>query len=319
MRRSPSLLSQVLAVNTLLIVATVLTASVAVHLDLGTSTGLRNFLVLVAAMLATVLANGFVLRRRFRPLEHLIDAASRAGLGEPGVRAPASSEETSDVARLREAFNRMLDRLETQRTESASAVLGAQEAERARLARDLHDEVNQALTAITLRLQATAQAAPAELRDELDETRRLAAQAMEELLRLARELRPTALDDHGLLPALRSQVESFGERHGMRTRFAADHDLPALDDDEQLVVYRVVQESLSNVAQHAGARGVTVTLDPDDRGKLRVRVRDDGRGFSGDPREGLGLKGMRERALQAGGRLRVVSVLGAGTTVELDL
>ena len=94
-------------------------------------------------------------------------------------------------------------------------MLQAQEDERARLARDLHDEANQALTGVLLRLQATAQDAPPDLREELRETQEVATQAMEELLRLARELRPAALDDHGLGAALRTQVDEFGRRAGL--------------------------------------------------------------------------------------------------------
>jgi len=114
-------------------------------------------------------------------------------------------------------------------------VLRAQESERARVARDLHDEVNQALTAVSLRLAATAEGAPPELAAELAETQRLAGQAMQELLGLARELRPAALDDHGLIPALRTQVRLFGERVGIEASFAADSPRPLLGEIEQLV------------------------------------------------------------------------------------
>ena len=108
----------------------------------------------------------------------------------------------------------MLGRLEAERREAGRAVLRAQEQERSRIAQDLHDEVNQALTAILLRLSATIGDAPWTLRSELQETQELVAQAMEELLTLARQLRPTALDDHGLIPALASQVADFGARTG---------------------------------------------------------------------------------------------------------
>nr|MBA3329068.1 sensor histidine kinase [Solirubrobacterales bacterium] len=200
------------------------------------------------------------------------------------------------------------------------AVLRAQEAERARVARDLHDEVNQALTAVALRLRATAEQAPPELADELAETQRLTGEAMRELVGLARELRPTALDDHGLLPALRTQVGEVGRRFGIDARFAADGEPPPLGEDEQIVVYRVVQEALSNAARHARARTVSVALVARDGARLRVLVADDGCGF--DPATagaGLGLEGMRERALLACASLDVRSAPGAGTTVELVL
>src|SRR3712207_3152156 len=154
----------------------------------------------------------------------------------------------------------MLERLEAERREAGRAVLRAQEIERSRIAQDLHDEVNQALTAILLRLSATIQTAPPGLQEELRESQALVTQAMEELLHLARELRPTALDDHGLVPALASQVADFGERTGIRSSFHRHGEAPMLSDEEQLVLYRVTQESLSNVVQHSGASAVRVEI-----------------------------------------------------------
>ena len=321
MRRSPALLSQVLTVNTLLIVATVFAATVAARLDLGDSTGLRQFLVLAAAILATLLANNVIMRRRFAPLDSLTRTMECVDLTAPGMRAQAGADEPEDVARLREAFNGMLERLESERAGTAKAVLQAQESERARVARDLHDEVNQALTAVSLRLAATAEGAPPELAAELAETQRLAGQAMQELLGLARELRPAALDDHGLIPALRTQVRLFGERLGIDANFAADGPRPLLGEIEQLVAYRVVQEALSNVAQHAQARRVAVKILGCNGTRVVATIQDDGIGFHQHPDggSGSGLHGMRERAMLAGAQLDVRSAPGAGTTVELVL
>jgi two-component system sensor histidine kinase UhpB len=317
--RRPDLLSQVLTVNTALVVATVFAASVAVQLDVGQADGLRTFGVLAVAILASLLANNRLLRRRFAPLESLTATMERVDLTVPGMRARPAPDEPEDVARLREAFNRMLVRLEDERAGVARAVLRAQEAERTRIARDLHDEVNQALTAVSLRLGASAGAAPPELAAELEETQRLAGRAMRELLGLARELRPTALDDLGLLPALRTHVRELGERTGLQTRFSALSTVPELDEDAQLVVYRVVQEALSNVAQHADARSVAVAIGATPDGAMRITVTDDGSGFDPlrKPAQGLGLTGMRERVRLAGARLDLRSAPGAGTTVDL--
>jgi two-component system sensor histidine kinase UhpB len=320
MRRTV-LLSQVLTVNTLLVVATVFAASVAARLDLNDTANSRQFLVLVAAILATLLANNFITRRRFAPLESLTRTMECVDLTLPGVRAQPQDGEAVDIARLRQAFNLMLSRLESERTASATAVLRAQEAERARVARDLHDEVNQALAAVSLRLAATAERAPPELAAELAETQRLAGQAMQELLGLARELRPSALDDHGLLPALRTQVRLFGERWGIPAQFAASGTRPLLGEFEQLVVYRVVQEALSNIARHAHATNVKVTVLSCKTAQVTVSVIDDGVGLSpGFVRDGgAGLVGMRERALLAGGRLEILATPGGGMTVELTV
>lgn len=317
--RRPALLSQVLTVNTVLIVATVFAATIAARLDLNSTAGLRLFSVCVVAILATLLANNLLLRRRFAPLESLTETMERVDLTAPGVRAKAAEDEPDDVARLREAFNRMLARLETERASAASAVLRAQEAERARIARDLHDEVNQALTAVSLRLSASASDAPPQLAAELEETRQLAGQAMRELIGLARELRPAALDDHGLLPVLRTHVRELGVRSGLRARFSAMPETPDLDDDSQLVVYRVVQEALSNVLQHAQATSVAVAVGGTPEGAVRVTITDNGKGFDPLRKEikGVGLTGMRERVRLAGARLDIRSAPGGGTTIDL--
>jgi two-component system sensor histidine kinase UhpB len=196
-------------------------------------------------------------------------------------------------------------------------VLRAQEEERARIAQDLHDEVNQALTAILLRLQAAALDVPPGLRSELREIQTLATQAMEELLMLARKLRPAVLDDHGLIPALHSQVGDFADQTGIRARFSANGTIPQLSPEAQLVIYRVTQESLSNIAQHAAAQNVDVELSF--VGRTVLRVDDNGCGFSQPRKGGLGLSGMRERALLVGGHLTIFSELGRGTRVELTI
>jgi two-component system, NarL family, sensor histidine kinase UhpB len=318
--KRPALLTQVLAVNALLITATVFAASVAANLHAEPFIERKRFLVLVAALMAMVLLNGFLLRRRFAPLDELITAMEGLDFGGRDPRGRIPTANVDEVVRLHQAFDRMLERLEAERARTATAVLQAQEAERARLARDLHDEANQALTGVLLRLEATAQHAPPQLRDELRETQGVATRAMGELVRLARELRPVALDDLGLGATLRTQVAEFGRRAGIETTLALPPDgVEDLDSDEQLVVYRVVQEGLSNVARHAAARNVRVDVERHGDGTV-VRLADDGDGFTGGEQStGLGLTGMRERALLAGGRLDVSSAPGAGTTIELRL
>jgi two-component system sensor histidine kinase UhpB len=140
---------------------------------------------------------------------------------------------------------------------------------------------------------------------------------MEELLALARQLRPAVLDDHGLLPALHSQVRDFGDQTGINASFNARGSVPPLTPEQQLVIYRVTQESLSNIAQHAQARNVEVELSF--IGRTVLRIDDDGLGFAAMRNGGLGLSGMRERALLAGGQLSIWSGQGQGTRVELTI
>jgi two-component system, NarL family, sensor histidine kinase UhpB len=316
--RKPPLATQILAVNALLILATGMAAIAAARLSLYDVVGRRQALVLVAGILCAVLVNGVVLRRRFAPLEQLIDVMERIDLARPGVRAEIPGADSADVLRLVQAFNRMLKRLEDERTRTAAAVLQGQESERARVARDLHDECNQALTAVLLRLEAHVHHAPEDLRAELRETKEVAITAMDQLLRLARELRPAALDDHGLHAALRTQLERFTEQTGVPAVLRCYDELTDLPHHEQTVVYRVVQESLSNITRHAQASNVVVEVGLD-HGRPIVRIVDDGVGFADPAGDGIGLVGMRERARLARGRLQVHSVPGRGTTVELRL
>jgi two-component system sensor histidine kinase UhpB len=311
---------QILAINAVLITATVLAASVAARLQVNSADGQRQTLVLVAAILATVLVNGVVLRRRFEPLERLISTMERVDLSEPGVRAAVAQADSEEVLRLHQAFNRMLGRLEEERRHSSDAVLRAQEAERARLARDLHDEANQSLTGVLLRLRAIEHDAPASLRSDLRETADAAAHAMDELLSLARELRPAALDDHGLEAALRTRVSGFTQQTGVAATLDVTVDLGDLGADKQLVIYRVVQEALNNVTRHAEAHEVRVEVTSHGAGPI-LRVTDDGGGFDTNKPAGggLGITGMRERARLAGGRLSIRSTAGRGTVVELSL
>jgi two-component system, NarL family, sensor histidine kinase UhpB len=261
------------------------------------------------------------LRRRFAPLEDLIEEMEKVDLSRPGPLLPDSLDgigETEEVERIELAFLRMIRRLEAERRRAGSAALRAQEEERARVARDLHDEVNQSLTGLLLRLEAVREAAPPELEPELAETRTLANQAMRELLSLARQLRPTALDDLGLAAAIAGQVEQL-ERSGLTAELATEGDFSDLDDDVQLVVYRVAQESLTNAARHSEAQQIGVTLRRFGDA-VELEVADDGRGFAFEQSErGLGIGGMRERALLIGAELTIESRPGEGTTVRLSV
>jgi two-component system sensor histidine kinase UhpB len=274
-------------------------------------------LALVVLALIVALARE---RRRLAPLEDLVEAMEKVDLSSPRPLLPASIDgvgETEEVARIELAFLRMMRRLEAERRRAGSAALRAQEEERARVARDLHDEVNQSLTGLLLRLEAAREAAPPELEAELAETKSLANQAMTELLSLARQLRPTALDDLGLAAAIAGQVERLGGE--IETGLEVDGDFSDLGDDAQLVVYRVAQEALSNAARHSGARRVEVRLRRAEGGGL-LEVADDGRGFAFDESErGLGIGGMRERALLIGAELTIESRPGSGTTVRLTV
>ena len=313
-RTHTSLVGQVLAVNVLLVVATLFAASAAAQLNLELRGDRWTFLLLAMTIILVLLVNILMLRRRFSPLEELIERVEAVDPAQSEeVELPALPGDSDEVERLANAFRRLLERVEAERRRSGRLVLRAQEEERRRLARDLHDEVNQALTAILLRLQALSQGAPEELEPELGELRRLVNQAMGELLQLARQLRPTALDDHGLLPALRTHVRRFAEQTGIDVELRTHREDAQLGPDQEIAVYRVAQEALANVARHSGAERVEIDFAASDSA-IELRIRDDGRGFeTGHRGDGLGLDGMAERARLVGGELTIDSLPGRGT------
>ncbi len=312
--RRRSLFTQVLVVNAVLLGAVGIVAGIVA----GLSTG-EIVAIAALAVVAGATVNMILLRRRFAPLEDLIEEMERVDLTRPGSLLPTTIDgvgETEEVERIELAFLRMMRRLEAERRRAGSAALAAQEEERARVARDLHDEVNQSLTGLLLRLEAAREAAPPELEPEIAETKALANQAMRELLDLARRLRPTALDDLGLAAAIAGLVERLGVGE-IEATIEIEGDFSDLGDDAQLVVYRVAQEALANAARHSGAEHVAVTLSHGPE-QVELSVADDGRGFAFDEADrGLGIGGMRERALLVDGELTLESRPGAGTTVRL--
>ncbi len=286
--RRRALFTQVIALNAALVCVAALLAAILVGLEIS-DTAEVALLVGTAASLS-LLVNMALLRARFAPLEHLIEEMEKVDLSRPGSNLPPTIDgrgETEEVERIELAFIRMMRRLEAERRRAGSAALRAQEEERARVARDLHDEVNQSLTGVLLRLEAAREAAPPELEAELSETRALANQAMEELLSLARQLRPTALDDLGLKAAIAGQVDQIAGGD-VRASLSAEGDFSDLSGDVQLVVYRVAQEALTNATRHSGASQIEVSLRR-----------------NGSTRRAGGLRRRRRvRLLRGGGRAR---------------
>jgi two-component system sensor histidine kinase UhpB len=317
--RGDSLIGQVVAANVVLVTLTVFAASLAAGLDLSIREQRWQFIVLALVIVLTFLVNLWMLQRRFGPLERLIERIERIDPAEPSTFELAG-DPVAEIDRLAESFRRLLRRVDDERRRSGKLVLRAQEEERRRVARDLHDEVNQALTAILLRLEALAQDSPPERSEDVAELKRLANQAMDELLNLARQLRPAALDDHGLVPAIESQLRVFSERTGITARLNTEGTPDGLDEERQTALYRVTQEALVNAGRHGGATHVEVDLTTTGP-SAELRVRDDGSGFQPAVGEsdGLGLQGMAERARLVGGELDVRSSPGAGTEITMRL
>jgi two-component system sensor histidine kinase UhpB len=299
-----------LALATLLLLFSPVTVSRPVRLP--------EALVLVLGFAVALAANVVLLRRAFFPLDRLARRMETVDLLRPGQRLPTDSG--GKVGRVVQAFNEMLDRLETERRESGRRALAAQEAERLRIARGLHDEVGQVLTGVLLQLDAVADAIANDRRSELVETKQAVRQALQEVRRISRELRPEMLEHLGLVSALIELTRTFSRLSGIPVdrRFAAE--LPPLTAEAELAVYRIVQESLTNVARHAGAQRVTIVLEPG-AGSLVLLVADDGDGFAGGaaPEGHGGLRGMRERAVLVGGSLAIEPGLAGGVEIRLEV
>ncbi len=276
---------------------------------------LTEGIVLTVGLVAILLVNLLLVRRSFAPLERLMRLMQRVDLLQPGQRVDVSGP--NEVRELGAVFNEMLDRLERERHESGWDALKAQEEERRRVAQELHDEVGQALTAVMLQIGRLAKKAPQELTADLQETLDTTRASLEDVRRIAKQLRPEALDDLGLVPALNALATTFAERTGLRIRRRLPANPPALGKEDELVLFRVAQEGLTNAARHAETSHVDLSLDETSTG-IVLRVRDYGVGLDGGL-AGAGIRGMRERALLIGADLSIGSAQGGGTEVTLSL
>ncbi|MGW8743864.1 HAMP domain-containing sensor histidine kinase [Streptomyces sp. NPDC055794] len=274
---------------------------------------LTEAVILVGGLAVMLVANGALLRWGLAPLDRLTRLMTTVDLLRPGQRLPVSGG--GEVPELIRTFNAMLDRLEHERATSTARVLLAQEAERRRIAQELHDEVGQSMTAILLVLGRAADDAHEPLREELQQAQEITRESLDEVRRLVRRLRPGVLDDLGLISALSSLTHDFAAHTGLRVVRRFDADLPALDPETELVLYRVAQESMTNTARHADAGRLEVSLSPAD-GAVTLTIADDGRGMEAAC-EGAGIRGMRERALLIGADLDITSVPEAGTRIRL--
>jgi two-component system, NarL family, sensor histidine kinase UhpB len=272
--------------------------------------------IILVGLAITVLANALLLRRVIAPLERLAQRMDMVDLLRPGQRLPVVRGD--EVGRVVRAFNQMLDRLEKERRQNSRRVLAAQEAERIGIARDLHDEVGQLLTGVLLHLDSIAMSAP-EHRSEIDDAKRVVRRALDEVRRISSELRPEMLEQLGLVSALTELTTTFARVSGIRVERQFDPTLPDLGPDTELAVYRIAQESLTNVARHAEASRVRISLE---RGldSVVLRVVDDGHGFDGGAAdEHGGLRSMRERALLVDGALAIKASVAGGVEVRLEI
>ncbi len=219
------------------------------------------------------------------------------------------------------------DHLQEQLRRLSRQILSAQEDERKKISRELHDVIAQTLTGINIRLATLAKDASKNTKGldrNIARTQRLVEKSVNIVHQFARELRPALLDDLGLIPALHSYLKAFTTQSGVRTQLTAFAGVERLDAASRTVLFRVAQEALTNVARHAKATRATVTITDPPEG-VCMKIADDGRSFEvekvlkGKAGRRLGVLGMRERLEMIGGRLYIESLAGKGTTITAQL
>ncbi len=271
-------------------------------------------LILLGVWLAiVVLVNSLMLRASLVPLDRLTRFMGEVDLERPGQRLSVTAEDP--VGHLVDSFNAMLARLEAERARSNAKALAAQEAERRRIAQELHDEIGQGLTVVLLGLKRAIDQAPNEVATELRPIQDSVRTSLDQVREVARRLRPAELEQLGVISALTALAADFSTHTGTDVRRRLAPGLPAVPPETELVIYRVAQEALTNTARHAHAHTVHLSLAQENDAVV-LRVADGGPGLTG-AREGAGLRGMRERALLVDGQLTVGDAPGGGTEVRL--
>jgi two-component system sensor histidine kinase UhpB len=332
-----SLFYKVLIANSALVVLGALVGTaITLHVATSPSAGEAGLYIpltvtfLAAGLALSIVLNALVLRAALGPLNRLQDVVRRVGEGDLSVRAQPTPLADVEIARIADTLNVMLDNVqsyESQVRNLSGALIRAQEDERQRIARELHDDTGQVLTLLLIRLKLLESLPGAEVvQPQIEELRGLISNAIDQVRRLALNLRPPTIDQLGLLPALRSLVATFTESTGLHVTLELPREPIALARERTLAVYRVVQEALTNAAKHAGAQQISVVVRREADWLVAI-VRDDGRGYTpetfiGRHRQslggaGVGLFGMEERARLAGGSLALQSALGRGASVTL--
>jgi two-component system, NarL family, sensor histidine kinase UhpB len=316
-RRYLPLLHRVAGINALLLLVAVgVTIAVLVP---GHESSYRideEGVAVLVAVVVVVLLNLFLLRRVVRPLQRLTAVARTVDLSDPFPALPEARPD-SEAGELAMTFNEMLGRLQAERKEATGRVLAGQEAERLRIAQELHDQVGQELTAALLLLSRVESRAPEDLRAAVSEAQDSVRTSLEDVRRIGIELRPEALDDLGLESALAVLCDRFAQRSGLEVSYQVAEALPELSSDAELVIYRVAQEALTNVARHSGSDRAELSLEPGD-GRLVLTVRDEGQGIGDGETDGSGIRGMRERAVLIGAAVEVRDAQ-PGTEVRLQV
>lgn len=298
----------------------------ATHLNISPyATPMSLIVFITIGWLVSVVLNFVVLQIAFRPLTELGKVMKRVQVGESSLRAPLTGVD-SQADQLASAFNMVLEALDDASRQRASQIIQAQEQERQRIARELHDETSQVLTSLLISLTLLEESVETqEARERVADTRALAHSTLRAIRNLSIDLRPSALDDLGLLPALRWYVKEYQKKCSIEVEFNASGFKERIPAEMETALYRIVQEGLTNTAKHANARKVTIMLK-EDTNRVYARITDDGQGFDYEAllktpgqERGLGLAGMNERAVLLDGTLTIQALPGKGTTIEVSI
>ncbi len=275
--------------------------------------------------LISVLINFILLKIAFHPLTQLRETMQRVQAGNTDLRAPLTGQDP-EADQLADAFNVMLETLADSARTRAAQILTAQEQERKRIARELHDETSQVLTSLLISLKVLEESITGEeARQRVEDTRSLVHQTLRAIRNLSIDLRPRALDDLGLLPALRWYIKEYQQKCKIEVEFTTTNIKERFPSAIETALYRIVQEALTNTAKYARATKVQVSITEED-GMVRATISDNGKGFDAQTvlkmpwqERGLGLAGMHERASLLDGSLLISTEPGKGTTIEVAL
>ena len=318
---------KILAANAgIVLVFTLLATWLAANLGGAGSSIPAMVAVAVAGAAVSIAVNAVIIQLALDPLRLLKGTVERVEEGDVDARVPSSPLADRDMEGLMASTNSMLDRLGDYRArlrDVAASALNAAEEERRRISLELHDDTSQRLAAILMRLRLARSLDDPEAKDAvLEEVRRELADTADGLRRYAQGLRPPALDELGLGPAIESHVRHVAEASTAPVELQIEEVGRLESPEAELALYRIVQEAITNALRHSGAREIRVRLCWRE-GAVVATVADDGIGFDvqavlnrDDDAHGLGLFGMRERAEYVGGRVEIDSEIGTGTTVR---
>ncbi len=276
----------------------------------------------LAGIILSISVNFLILKAALQPLAALQKTVGAVYRGDLMARVARTPLGDPIITHLRDALNSMLEEISSSHKrlkDLSTKVLNVQEEERKRIARELHDETSQALTVLMIELKMLEKAKPEDRKKKITELRDYTSQILDGVRRLILELRPSDLDELGLIPALRSYTKDWSKKINSGIDFQATKPRGRLPNNVEVALYRVVQEALTNVAKHSGATSVWISMRCEDSLGM-VTIRDNGRGFNMDEvmkskESGLGLFGMMERMSTVGGELKINTTPSQGTEV----